>query len=218
VPAAAKINREESMAIKLYSWQRSSGTRVAWALEELGLPFEFVELDAKKQEHRTEKYLAVNPHGKIPALVDGEQTFFESGAILLHLASKYGVEKNLWPAGGGQARADAVSWTVWAMTELGPYMMQYLYHGLDTPVSYKPEDRSKAAAAYSLSQFNRCLDGIEARLDGREYLLGTFSLADVACASWLGFGSMLGAKLDRHPRVAAWSKRCGERPALKRAR
>jgi glutathione S-transferase len=218
VPAAAKINREESMAIKLYSWQRSSGTRVAWALEELGLPYEFVELDAKKQEHRTEKYLAVNPHGKIPALVDGEQTFFESGAILLHLASKYGVEKNLWPAGGGQPRADAVSWTVWAMTELGPYMMQYLYHGLDTPVSYKPEDRSKAAAAYSLSQFNRCLDGIEARLDGREYLLGTFSLADVACASWLGFGSMLGAKLDRHPRVAVWSKRCGERPALKRAR
>lgn len=206
------------MAIKLYSWQRSSGTRVAWALEELGLPYEFVELDAKKQEHRTEKYLAVNPHGKIPALVDGEQTFFESGAILLHLASKYGVEKNLWPAGGGQPRADAVSWTVWAMTELGPYMMQYLYHGLDTPVSYKPEDRSKAAAAYSLSQFNRCLDGIEARLDGREYLLGTFSLADVACASWLGFGSMLGAKLDRHPRVAVWSKRCGERPALKRAR
>jgi len=206
------------MAIKLYSWQRSSGTRVAWALEELGLPYEFIELDAKKQEHRSEKYLMVNPHGKIPGLVDGDQTFFESGAMLLHLASKYGVEKNLWPAGGGQARADAVSWTVWAMTELGFYMMQYLYHGLDTPVSYKPEDRSKAAAAYSLSQFNRCLDAIEARLDGREFLLGTFSLVDVACASWLGFGTMLGAKLDRHSHVADWNKRCGERPALKRAR
>jgi glutathione S-transferase len=206
------------MAIKLYSWPRSSGTRVAWALEELGIPYEYVELDAKKQEHRSPKYLAVNPHGKVPGLVDGDQSFFESGAIILHLGTKYGVDKNLWPAGGGQARADAVSWTVWAMTELGSYMMQYLYHGLDTPVSYKPEDRSKAAAAYSLSQFNRCLDAIEARLAGRDYLLGTFSLVDVAAASWPMLGAMLGAKFDGHPKVAAWAKRCGERPALKRAR
>ncbi len=206
------------MAIKLYSSPRSSGTRVAWALEELGIPYEYAEIDLKKQEHRSAKYLAVNPHGKVPALADGDQSFFESGAILLHLGTKYGVEKKLWPAGGGQARADAVSWTVWSMTELGPYMMQHLYHGLDTPVSYKPEDRSKAAAEYNLSQLNRCLDAIEARLGDREYLLGAFSLVDVAAASWLGFGTMLGVKLDRHPRVAGWRKRCTERPAFKRAR
>jgi len=206
------------MSVKLFSWPRSSGTRVSWALEELGLPYEYVELDPKKEEHRSAKYLAVNPHGKVPGLIDGEQTFFESGAMILHLGSRYGVDKKLWPASGGQARADAVPWTVWAMTELGPYMMQYLYHGLDTPVSYKPEDRSRAAAGYSLSQFNRYLDALEARLQGRDYLLGSFSLVDVACASWLGFGSMLGAKLDGHPRVLAWSKRCGERPALKKAR
>lgn len=206
------------MAIKLYSWPRSSGSRVAWALEELGLSYEYVELDAKKQEHRSAKYLAVNPQGKVPGLVDGDQTFFESGAMILHLGTKYGVDKNLWPAGGGQARADAVSWTVWAMTELGSYMMQYLYHGLDTPVSYKPEDRSKAAAAYSQSQFDRCLDALEARLEGRDCLLGAFSLVDVAAASWLMLGTMFGVKLDRHPRVAAWCKRCSERPALKRAR
>lgn len=206
------------MAIKLYSWPRSSGTRVAWALEELGVPYEYVELDARNQEHRSPKYLAVNPHGKVPALVDGDQTFFESGAILVHLGNKYGVEKDLWPAGGGQARADALSWTVWAATELGPYMMQYLYHGLDTPVSYKPEDRSKASAEYNLSQFNRNLDALEARLKDREYLLGAFSLVDVAAASWLGLGTKFGLKLDRHARVATWCKRCAERPAFKRAR
>ena len=134
------------------------------------------------------QYLALNPHGKVPALMDGNQTFFESGAILLHLGTKYGVEKNLFPAGGGQARADAISWTVWAVAELGPYMMQYLYHGLDTPVSYKKEDRSKAAGEYSLTQFNRQLDVLEARLANQEYLLGTFSLVDVAAASWLAHG------------------------------
>jgi glutathione S-transferase len=104
------------------------------------------------------------------------------------------------------------------MTEFGPYMLQYLYHGLDTPVSYKSEDRSKASAEYNLSQLNRALDAVEARLEARQYLLGDFSLVDVAVASWLGFGTILGVKLDKHPRVAAWLKRCGERPAFKSAR
>jgi glutathione S-transferase len=206
------------MTIKLYSWPRSSGTRVAWALEELGVPYEYVELDPKKQEHRSPEYLALNPHGKVPVLVDESQTFFESGAILLHLGNKYGVERNLWPAGGGQARADAISWSVWAVAELGPYMMQYLYHGLDTPVSYKSEDRSKAAGEYNLLQFNRQLDVLEAHLESREYLLGAFSLVDVAAASWLALGIMFGLKLGRHPRVASWCQRCAERPAIKRAR
>jgi len=206
------------MAIKLYSWPRSSGTRVAWALEELGVPYEYVEFDANKLEHRTPQYLAINPHGKVPGLVDGELSFFESGAILLYLGDKYGVEKQLWPAGEGQARADAVCWTVWAMTELGNSMMQYLYHGLDTPFSYKPEDRSNACAEYNLSQFIRGLDALQARFQNREYLLGSFSLADIPAASWLLFGTMFGIKVDSHPRVADWLKRCGERPACRRAR
>jgi glutathione S-transferase len=206
------------MAIKLYSWPTSSGTRIAWALEELGVPYEYVELDAKKLEHKTPQYLAINPHGKVPGLTDGELTFFESGAILLYLGDKYGVDKQLWPAGPGQARADAVCWTVWALTELGNYMMQYLYHGLDTPFSYKPEDRSKACAEYNRSQFNGGLDALQARLQNREYLLGAFSLADIPAASWLMLGAMLGIKLDSHPRVSDWVKRCGERPACGRAK
>jgi glutathione S-transferase len=204
--------------IKLYSWPGSSGTRVAWALEELGLPYEYVAVDGKKGEHRSAEYLKLNPHGKVPTLVDDGEHLFESGAILLYLGAKYGVEKKLWPAGKGQSRVDAVCWTVWSMTELGSYMMQYLYHGLDTPVSFKPADRSKAAADYSHSQLDRLLAALEARLEGRDYLLGTFSLVDVAAASWLALGAMFGLKLDQYPRVAAWCKRCTERPAFKRAR
>jgi glutathione S-transferase len=206
------------MTIKLYSWPQSSGTRVAWALEELGLAHEYVQLDPAKQEHRAAAYLAVNPHGKVPALVDGELKFFESTAILLYLGNRYGAARNLWPAPHGEAHAEAVSWTIWSSTELGNYMMQYLYHGMDTPVSYKPADRSQAAGEYNRSQFERLLDALEARLDGRDWLLGTFSLVDVAAASWLLFGTMLGLPLDRHRRVAAWCKRSADRPAYKRAR
>jgi glutathione S-transferase len=206
------------MTIKLYSWPMSSGTRIAWALEELALPYQYVPLDAKKQEHRSPEMLAVNPHGKVPALVDGELKLFESGAILLYLGNRYGAAKGLWPEAKGQAHADAVCWTVWSMTEIGNYMMQYLYHGLDSPVSYKPEDRSKAAAEYNRAQLDRLLDALEARLEGREYLMGGFSLVDVAAASWLLLGAQLGLPLEGRPRVAAWCKRCAERPAFKRAR
>jgi len=205
------------MTIKLYSWPSSSGTRIAWALEELGVPYEYVELDAKKLEHRAPEYLAINPHGKVPGLTDGELTFFESGAILLYLGDKYGTERQLWPV-AGQARADAVCWSVWAMTELGTYMMQYLYHVVHTTFSYKPEDRSKACADYNRSQFVRGLDALQARLQSREYMLDAFSLADIPAASWLFLGTMLGIEIDSHPRVAEWLTRCGERPACRRAR
>ena len=206
------------MAIQLHSWPQSSGTRISWALEELGVPYEFVHVDPKTQAHRAPAFLALNPYGKVPALSDDGVSFFESGAILLHLGHKYGVDRKLWPEGKGQARADALSWTVWGMTELGAHLLQYLYHGLDSPFSFKPEDRSKAAAEYARSQFVRCLDTLEARLDGREHLLGTFSLVDIACAGWLSFGTMFGASPDGHPRVAAWLKRCTQRPAFVRAR
>ena len=69
------------MALELHSWPRSSGTRIAWALEELDLPYSYIEVDQSKQEHRSPTYLALNPHGKVPTLVDGEQTYFESAAI-----------------------------------------------------------------------------------------------------------------------------------------
>ncbi len=206
------------MSIELYSWPRSSGTRVAWALEELGLPYKYVELDPQKEEHLAPKYLAVNPHGKVPALIDDDQRFFESAAILLHLGEKYGVVKKLWPAANTQAHADALCWTVWAATELMSYMMQYLYHGLDTPVSYAPEDRSQVAADYNLSQLKRNLDALEARLQGGDYLLGAFSLVDVAAGSVLALGTKFGLGLEHHPRTAAWLKKCTGRPAFKQAR
>jgi len=207
------------MSIQLHSWPLSSGTRISWALEELQLPYQYIEVDREKQEHRSPRYLALNPHGKVPTLIDGEQTYFESAAILLHLGDRYGNARHLWPAASDANHVEALCWTVWATTELGNYMMQYLYHGLDSPVSYQPADRSKAAADYNHSQFIRCLDALEARLDSRQHMLGDdFSLVDIATASWLLLGTMLGLGLDSRARVAAWTQRCAGRPAFKRAR
>jgi glutathione S-transferase len=205
------------MGITLYSWPRSSASRIHWALEELGVPFETVTLDRAKGEHRAPAYLAINPNGKVPALVDDGQPYFESLAILLHLAETYGRERALWPQ-AGSARAEALCWTVWGGTELQAYMMQYLYHGLDTPVSYKSDQRSKATAEYNHAQYLRLLDVLDARLAGREFVLGAFSLADIPAAAALITGTFLGGSIEGRASVEAWLERCRERPALARSR
>ena len=97
-------------------------------------------------------------------------------------------------------------------------MMQFAYHGLDSPVSFRPDQRSKAAAEYHQAQFELCLDALERQLGGREFVLGTFSLADVAAASIVGLGKMLGISLGDRKSVAAWLDRCSSRPAHARAR
>jgi len=207
------------MGIKLYGWPRSSASRVHWALEELGVPFELVTLDRHKGEHQAPAYLAINPNGKVPALVDDGQPYFESLAILLHLADTYGVDRALWPnKDQGSARAEALCWTVWGGTELQSYMMQYLYHGLDTPVSYKPDQRSQATADYNHGQYRRLLDVLDARLEGRAFILGDFSLVDIPAAAALITGSFLGASLEGRANVEGWLDRCRARPALARSR
>jgi glutathione S-transferase len=206
------------MSIRLYGWPRSTASRVHWALEELGVKYEYVTLDRKKGENRTPEYLAINPSGKVPGLVDGGQAYFESTAIVLHLGETYGRERGLWPAAGdAAARAEALCWTVWSTTELHAYMMQWLYHGLDTPVSYAAADRSKATADYNHGQYLRNLDALEARLAGREYILGAaFSLVDVLAASVLLLGVALGGSVEGRQNVAAWLERCRARPAFAR--
>ena len=207
------------MALELYSWPYSSGSRITWALEELGVEYKYIELDAKKGEHRAAAYLEIHPNGKVPALVDGNQKFFEAVAILVHLAHKYAVDRGLWPAAGTVERAEALSWTIWSGTELSPHMMQFIYHATDSPFSYKPEDRSAAAAAYDKSQLDRSLAALERCFGNREYLTGaSFTLADVAVASALNFGAMCGVSLSDFPKTAAWVKRCTDRPARARAK
>jgi glutathione S-transferase len=205
------------MTIKLYTWPRSSGTKVAWALEELGLPYECVVLDRTKGENRAPAYLAVHPSGRVPALIDGDVCLFESTAIVAWLGDKYGVEKGLWPR-GEQERAEALSWTVWTVGDLSTHMMQFVYHGLDSPVSYAPEQRSKAAAEYSRGHFERSLDALERRLADREFVLGGFTLVDIAAASIVGFGQMMGVDLGDRNAIRRWFQRCVGRPAQARAK
>src|SRR5438552_14483665 len=88
---------ETTMSLRFYTWPKSSGTHIHWALEELDLPYELVLLDRQKGENRAPAYLAISPAGKVPAIVDGGQPYFASLAILLHLGATYGRDLALWP-------------------------------------------------------------------------------------------------------------------------
>jgi glutathione S-transferase len=205
------------MAIRFYTWPMSTGARTHWALEELGVPYEYVQLDKTKGEHKTAEFLAINPNGKVPALVDDGVAYFESLAIALHLGERYGSERGLWPR-DGKDRADALSWSVWGVVELQYNLREYLYHGLASPISYKPEQQSKAAAEFNHERTKKNFAMLDKRLADREYVCGAFTLVDTVVGSTLRLGQMMGLKIDGMPRVDAYIERINKRPAWTRVK
>ena len=199
--------------IKIYGVPRSRTMRALWMLEELGLPYENVKVsfvgDAQKPE-----YLKINPNGRIPALEDDGLVLFESLAINLHLARKYGAAKGLWPPSPDD-QSRAVQWSIWAMTEVEPPVMKVLMNRAFLPEPQRVETEAKAGEE-GLARPMRVLEGA---LAGRPYLLGdSFSVADLNVHSVLGWAPVPGrVSFAAWPSVAGWLERCGKRPALARA-
>ncbi len=201
------------MAIKLYGIPQSRAVRCLWMLEEVGVPYENVPVsfvgDAQKPD-----FLKINPNGRIPALDDGGLMLFESLAINLHLAAKYGEAKGLWPKSQDD-RSRAIQWSIWAMTELEPPAMRLLRNRVFLPEAQRVESEAKAGEA----ELVKPLGVLDGALRGRAYLLGdSFTVADLnvdAVMSWLpAFGKV---SLAPTPNLAAWHARCSERPALAKA-
>jgi glutathione S-transferase len=205
------------MSIKLYYWPRSSATRVQWALEELGVPYEKVRLDRERGENRTPDYLAISPQGNVPALADGDAKLFESAAILIHLGQRYGVEKGLWPKSPAGS-SEALVWCVWSSSELGPQRLSYALQTLDAPFALPKEDRNPKVADRFRAGYYARIGVLESRLAGKEYLVGNaFSLADVALAQSVASGTArLGLPVADSKNVTAWVERCSARPAFQR--
>jgi glutathione S-transferase len=205
------------MTTTLYYWPRSSATRVQWALEELGLPYEKKRLSRDKGENKTPEYLAISPMGNVPALVDDGANLFESLAILVHLGEKYGAAKGLWPKLGSPEAGEALSWTVWSSSELGPARLQYVVQTSDAPYALPKELRSPALADRARKSLYDRIAVLDRRLEGREWLVGKgFSIADVASAAWVASTqTMLGLSLADYKNVVGWVGRCVCRPAFK---
>ena len=197
--------------IKLYGVRASRALRCLWMLEELGLEYEHVPVDFAKGETHEPDYLRLNPNGRIPTLEDDGTVLFESLAINLYLARKYG--GGLWPA-TAEDEGRTYQWSVWAMTEAEePLLTTMLYRRL------LPEDQRDAARADDAERrFQAPLAVLDGALAGRDYLLGdAFGVADLNVASVLGWTKLGAVDVGHRANAAAWLARCLGRPAFKKA-
>ena len=197
--------------IKVYGIPLSRAFRCLWALEEIGVEYENVPVnfvdDAKKPQ-----YLSINPNGRIPALVDGDLTLFESMAINLYLARKY--DGGLQPK-SLEDEARAVQWSFWGMTEIEPHVLQILLNRVLLPEDQRDASEAEAGVA-ALQAPLRVLDGALAE---RSSLLGdSFTIADLNVASVLSWASFVGLDLSSSANAKRWFEACLGRPAAGRAR
>ncbi|EKE44352.1 hypothetical protein OCGS_1190 [Oceaniovalibus guishaninsula JLT2003] len=216
-PITARWPAADPSAIQLYAYPTPNGVKASIMLEETGLPYEPHLVTLKDADVKSDAFLSLNPNNKIPAMIDpdgpGGQPIglFESGAILIYLAEKSG--KLL---GEGAARYDAIKWLMWQMGGVGPMFGQLGFFwklgGADWP-DKRPRDRYVAEA-------RRLLGVIEGHLDGRDWVAGGYSIADIAIAPWLNALDFYGAKdavgWDDHPRTVAYLRRFMDRPAVQR--
>ncbi len=200
--------------LKFYYAPMTSATRVHWALEELGAPYEKVRLDLAAGDHKKPEYLALNPNGKVPLLVAEGEPIFESLAILLYLGERFGVDKNLFPT-PSPARAIAFKWMAWGSVTLSDALTRFLRN---TSERFPADERNPKAAEAAKNDLHNALGILNTELATKEYLLGdAFSLVDVSIVSFIPFMARLGVDLSAYGNVNAWVGRCMGRPALGRA-
>ncbi|MGO1120897.1 glutathione S-transferase family protein [Rhodovibrionaceae bacterium A322] len=194
------------MTYSLYTEATPNPIKVHIALEELALPYRSVPVDFAKDEQKQEPFLTLNPNGKIPVLVDHARNDFviiESGAILLYLAEKHG---RLLPSDSLQ-RSQAVQWLMWQMGGLGPMFGQLLVFAAAF------ENSMPEATLRYKKELERLFSVLDRQLDGREFLAGEHSIADIASMAWVPLTERIGWDLSNWPNVQAWSQRCLARPA-----
>lgn len=204
--------------LKFYYAPQSSASRVHWVLEELGVPYEKVRVALDKGEQRNASFLAINPNGKVPALVDGDAKLFESLAMFLWLGERYGEAKGMWPKAGTPQRAEAFAWTAWGSVELAPCVIDRVLHTADVHWALPKDQKSAHVAERALKGWNDRLAVLEKHLSGKDWMLGKdFSLVDCANGTVVGLGAMIaGLPTGDFKNVGAWMARCQQRPAFGR--
>ena len=195
--------------IDLYSAATPNGHKISIALEEMALPYELHVLDLQKGVQKEPWFLALNPNGRIPAIVDrAEDNFavFESGAILVYLAEKCG---QLMPS-DVKGRSQVMQWLMFQMGGIGPMMGQ-----ANVFYRYFPEKIQPAIDRYQ-GESRRLFMVLDARLREHEYLAGDYSIADIANWTWVRIHKWSGVSVDGLPHLQRWLDAIRARPAVAR--
>ena len=195
--------------IDLYTAATPNGHKMSIALEEMGLPYTLQVLELSKNEQKAPWFLAINPNGRIPAIVDHDAddlAVFESGAILIYLAEKTGLFMPQDVAG----RSRVLQWLMFQMGGVGPMMGQ-----ANVFYRYFPEKIQPAIDRYQ-GESKRLLRVLDTQLAGHEYLAGDYSIADMANFAWARTHRWSGVDVEDLPHLQRWLAQIRQRPAVER--
>lgn len=201
------------MTIALYCWDTPNGRKISTALEEMALPYAVYPVNLAKDEQFAPGFLAISPNNKIPAIVDPDGpggrsiSVFESGATLLYLAEKSG---RLLPT-SLRERVPVLEWLMWQMGGFGPIPGQ-VHHFLTVE---NEADRRYGLARFS-AETRRLYKVLDTRLNGREFVADTLSIADFAILGWAWRHEKHRVNLADFPHVQRWYRAMMARPAVKR--
>ena len=191
------------MTIQLYTWPTPNGRKVSIALEEMGLDYDVHPVNIGKDQQFEPDFLAISPNNKIPAIVDGERSMMESGAILLYLADKTGKLQ-------GTDRWTTLEWLMLQMGGVGPMLGQanhFLHFKAGTSDYAEQRYADEAARLYGV---------LDRRLASHDFLAGDYSIADVATWPWISRWPWHRIEWTNYPNLRRWFVAIAERDAVQR--
>ena len=219
-PIASRWPARHPDRIQLYSLDTPNGVKASIMVEETGLPYEAHLVDIMENESHLPEFLALNPNGKIPAIIDPDSPggkplgLFESGAILMYLADKTG---KFIPADAA-ARWETIQWVFFQMASIGPMFGQVGFFNKFAGRHYE----DKRPLQRYLNESKRLLGVLDGRLAGRDWIMGSdYTIADIATLGWVNnlitfYEARELVEYDRFGNVAAWLERGLARPAVQR--
>lgn len=195
--------------LELLTSETPNGWKITIMLEELGVPYTVRPISLTNREQKEDWYVALNPNGRIPTLVDHEEgdfPIFESGAILIYLAEKYG----RFLSSDVKDRSRAIQWVMWQMSGLGPMMGQATVFN-----RYFPEKLPSVIDRY-VRESQRLFGVLDTHLADKDYIVGEYSIADIACYPWVRGHEWAQVDMSGFDNLKRWYDRIGERPAVQR--
>lgn len=194
--------------IDFYTAATPNGYKVSIALEEMGIAYDLKVLSLSDRDQKRPEFLAINPNGRIPAIVDHDVdgfAVFESGAILVYLAQKSG---RFFGEGDDRMRSSVLQWLMFQMGGVGPMQGQAnVFH------RYFPERYEPAVQRYQ-NETRRLYQVLDTRLAQVEFLAGDYSIADMATYPWVKIHDWSGVSIDGLDHLQRWLEAIGARPAV----
>jgi glutathione S-transferase len=197
-------------SLRIYGIARTRAFRALWVAKELGLDYQHLPIEIGDDGAKSPEFLAINPNGRLPVIVDGDFVLFESLAITLYLAKKHSAGK-LYPA-TLEGEAQAWQWSLWAVTEVDRGVNIWSLHAVRLP----QQERNAALREEALKVIASPFKVLDAAVARRPYLLGNdFTVADLNVAAVIS--RAVDMDLSAWPQLKDWLTRCLDRPAAREA-